>query len=147
MTHPGTAHSHQPKTAKHHTMRIQNLLALAVGLGLVSCPLTRTFAQDQPAKAEKKVEKKAENPPDPEKQKFNAARGKAMADPDVKAAMDASRKAMAEANLKLYTKMKEIDPSLAEKLDKEIETLKTKMAEPTKVKKEGAPKPEAKPKG
>lgn len=53
------------------------------------------------------------------RKRFGEVRKQASEDATVKAALDTARAAMMDANAKLFAKMLEIDPSLAEMIDRE----------------------------
>lgn len=111
-------------------MKTQHILTLAVGVLLIGNPFVQLSAQETapatPPPEAPKMEEKQAKPSDPEKEKWNAVRKQANEDPKVKAAMDAAAEAKRQANLKMYAKMREIDPSLAPMLDKEEARLKPK---------------------
>lgn len=127
-------------------MKIQHILTLAAGVFLIGNPFVKLSAQDTaPAAtppAAPKMEEKQAKPANPEKEKWNAVRKQANEDPKVKAAMDAAAEAKRQASLKMYAKMREIDPSLAPMLDKEEAKLKPKKpAAETKAAAKPAPAP------
>ena len=118
-------------------MKIRNILTFAACVSLIGSPLAKTFAADLPTPTAKASPK----PLNPDQEKWNAARKKAMEDPDVKAAMDAANKEQLDAHKKMLEKIREIDPSLGPEVDKEEARMKPREPKPPKAK----PTPKAKP--
>jgi hypothetical protein len=126
-------------------------LAVLASLLLLIVPAWRLTAQDEtkaPDKAVKtepaaaaKAPDKAAKPVDPDREKMNAARKQAMADPAVKAANDAAKKAQMEAQKVTLAKMREIDPSLSARIDQEEAKLKPAERKPMEKKEKATPKP------
>ena len=117
-------------------MKIPHLVRFAACFTLLGSPILKSLAADS-APAPSAAPATAMKQPktiDPEKEQWNAAQRKALADPDVKAAMDAARKAQSDANMKMYEKIRETDPSLGAEVDAAEAKLKAREPKPRPVK-------------
>jgi hypothetical protein len=77
-------------------------------------------ADPKPAPTAKAEGEGAKDPAlEAQRKRFGEVRKQASEDPAVKAALDAAKAALNDANTKLHAKMLEIDPSLAPMIDKE----------------------------
>jgi hypothetical protein len=110
---------------KKQTRRILIMTACA---SLMASSLTIQAQTEVPKAEPVKAEPVETAAVSPTKEQYTAVRKKAMEDPSVKDAMDSAKKAQQEANLKLFKKMREMDPTLGAMLDKEEAKNKPKEA-------------------